>query len=175
MTDATDHFTALDVEASLCVWEWMNDRYNQRESVEPWAVALCALWEDVGSNAMRDIARRLGPAVNRFWGSLTENERTTLIPYDFGFIPMVCERLDWAIEMKFATHTSGLLQIPDTAKVEIRFRAWENVAAELAYEGFVYREVVEDDPDAARRAFDQGESPEDFVARVGQKFDLTAR
>lgn len=83
-----DHIlhTNLDAEAALCVWEFMLEVKALSKAPE-WAQSMLDLWDSMGTVHMRHIALDLGRSVNAVWQSMTEEERESVVPYDWEFCP----------------------------------------------------------------------------------------
>lgn len=80
-------YTALHVEAALCIWEHMLDT---RESDPP----LDTAWTNTGTATMRDTARSLGPWVCDVY-DLIPPDVTDLHAYDWEVVPAIMRTGRW--------------------------------------------------------------------------------
>jgi hypothetical protein len=94
-------YTALHMEAALCIWEEMLDERERKgpaENERPWKVAMRKMWHDYGTVSMRHEAIRLGPIACEVYDIIgcDRLEELDLIPYDWEFIPAFVARVDWS-------------------------------------------------------------------------------
>lgn len=200
MTNQT--FSAVQVEAALCIWEWMLEsrQWEMKDAAAigaaPWQPALVQLWENVGTSQMRDLAARVAPAVEALYGELCaevgEDElRQVYCAYDWEFIPAVCMLLDWSDDMVAASYRNGLIALPDTVKPALlaeyaelkakddaaraereKLAAYTAECRNAAGRIWGYPGFVDDDPETIRRAFERGDDPAELVEVLGSEFDL---
>lgn len=174
---AADAYTALEVEAALCVWEEMLDRARQRDG-QPWAAPMIALWDDVGVYQMRAVARALGRALEPVWHTVPEAERDGY-SYDWGFIPDALATIDWQAVRKWCFAPDSDAFPLDAAAVlaavrKVRaFASWWDRASNAAGRLWGYSELLRDDPDGARRAFDKGDDPAAYIEAIGRELELS--
>lgn len=83
-------------ETALCIWEAMLEaRLAADLSDDPRPSALETAWEERGTITMRAAAIRLAPAADAIWQLLSPEEQDELDCYDWEFIPLFVERVDW--------------------------------------------------------------------------------
>ena len=186
-------FTAAQVEAALCIWEWMQDRNGMVDS----AFDMLELWGGVGTSQMRDLAARCSPAVEALYRELCteigEDELRDVYPaYDWDFLPTVCEKLDWSGDMTAACYRSGLIALPDTVKPALlaeyaelkakqdaakaereKLQEYKRRCRLAAGRAWGYPGLVDDDPETIRQAFERGDDPAELIEVLGVELDLT--
>ena len=93
-------YSAFETEASLCVFEWLSDQYNDKKSRHRDVVE--EMWTTYGSSAMRFIAMQAGCIVVSMFNETAgdASEFAHLFgdddSFDWDFVPMICARLPWA-------------------------------------------------------------------------------
>jgi hypothetical protein len=159
------NFSYLDVEAALCVWEWINEVTSEPRSIPAWV----QIREDLGSAELRHQSITLGQWCLKIYDILTKHDPDffDMISYDWEVIPLI---------MSFAMHEA---ELPDP------FRTAQSVAYEHLYDEFVnscrheastlwaYADLVSDHEDRFHHAFASNEDPKEFVLWLGEKYDLT--
>lgn len=195
MTDQT--FNYVQVEAALCVWEWMTDRHRMADASTGPVKDLLDLWYGVGAGQMRNLAARVAPAVETLYQELCaeigeDDLRDVYCAYDWDFVPAVCERMDWAGQMTSACYTAGgLLALPETLKPDLvkefgelkakqdadraereKLEAYKAECRTAAGRLWGYPGLVDDDPETIRRAFENGDDPAELIEQLGDELDL---
>jgi hypothetical protein len=90
-----EHYSYGEVEASLCVWEWLLETCHETSTDER-RETIRDLFENYGSGGMRSSAIQAGIIVEACWkyadqtGSPWSNEI-----FDWEFVPALCRLLDW--------------------------------------------------------------------------------
>lgn len=95
-------FTHLQMEAALCIWEAMIDR--RREDADG-STSLDRTWSAFGTVHMRHVSIALAPMACQVWAALSEDQRETLIPYDWEFMPRFVGCLDFEADFDHGSVT----------------------------------------------------------------------
>jgi hypothetical protein len=173
MSDKT--FSYLEVEAALCVWEWINDvTLLSGNGHDDWIKRR----EDLGSAELRHQSIALGQWCIKIYDILDGQTFFDMISYDWEVIPLI---------MGFAMTDDHHLPRPAIYEAELPdpLRVATFVAHEHLYNMFVqdcrleaarlwaYADLVSDHEDRFHHAFASNEEPENFVLWLGEKYDLT--
>lgn len=104
-------FTHLQMEAALCVWEAMIDR--RREDADG-STDLDRTWSKFGAVHMRHVSIALAQMACQVWDALSEDQRETLIPYDWEFMPRFVSCVDFEADFDHgAIAYSGTKSVAD--------------------------------------------------------------
>jgi len=97
-------FSAFDTEASLCVWEWLIDQWNDQskgngtDTSDINDTTIKGLFENHGWSAMRSVAMQAGKIVAELYDHCETHsgfEHLTETSLDWEFVPMICAEMDW--------------------------------------------------------------------------------
>lgn len=91
MNDEPKKFTQSNMEAALCVWEYLLDCRNNYAEDCP---ELMAYWIDNDAWEMRHWAIKLAPWVDEVWSTFTEDDRDMLL-FDWEWVPLIMSFVDW--------------------------------------------------------------------------------
>lgn len=85
---------ALD---ACAIWEAMLEAQSDKkpENQPEWQIQLRAAWSAQGTVTMRGLAVELAAPIDRIWNALSEDERESLIPFDWEFVPFIIQFVDW--------------------------------------------------------------------------------
>lgn len=83
--------TMLQGEAIACIWEAFLELYRGEEC----PAALSTMWDNAGTVHMRHIAISLSAMACDVWENMTEEQRESVIPYDWEFTPAFVKCIDW--------------------------------------------------------------------------------
>jgi hypothetical protein len=192
-------YSALEMEAALCVWECLNEwTLGTEDEVESMRVncddenshtAIRLEWiemrEDCGSGEMRSQSIVLGKWCLEIYNILTKHDPDffSYWSYDWEVIPAmlthaVCKDGKASMYRGDYVYTGGELIAAESAApfVALHFlllRFKDDCRSE-AKKQWAYEDLVTDD-DGVRmqQAFAMGEKPADFVKWLGEKYDLT--
>jgi hypothetical protein len=160
---------SFEIEAALCVWEWMNLEAN--------VAKFDNLWGDYGTGGMRMSAVQAGLIVNTVYALMEARGLEFTYAYDFDFVPAVLEQLDWPALVDNNQYGKGTLR-PDPAPLLDKILAdhpdkfhdlWLDTAKREAIKQWGYEDLVRDFEDR----IDRTEKPAEWVERIGNKYDLT--
>lgn len=195
---AEETYTALQVEAALCVWECLNEwtlgneeevaKLEEAATKDPNShAALRAAWiklrEDTGSGEMRAQCKVLGQWCLEIYDILTKDDEEFFSwwSYDWEVIPAM---LTHAVDKKGAVSMyrgdyiyigKGLIDPHSAAQLvalEFCWRKFEDECESEAEKQWKYRQLVRDHKDAARNAFEVGEEPAAFIKSLGEELEL---
>lgn len=170
-------FSVLEMEGALCAWEHLTDNRDNPKYGD--------LFDKLGTAAMRHCAMQAGMIASHVYEEMKAASYGFDEPYDWEFVPAVCERLDWQALTEY-NQFNGKLYMPDLEAILADMMAkmdgfhptgakaaWRNRAEDECDEQWGYRELLDDHPELTKKAMDAGEDPEDFVRWLGEKYDLT--
>ena len=189
-------YSYLQMEAMLCVWEFLNDEHERLYKPLPaekklhtfegdLGVPLIDYWTDVGTVEMRltetpKIADWLLAVFDA--GKTLDEDYWDMWSYDWEVVPGICREIDWA---KARIASEPLLPTEPPLEIAKRVHAkmivamgWNTWHGSAVFEGrkqWCYHDFVDDNPEAARAAFEAGEPAEDYIKREGERLGLTAR
>ena len=166
-------YTYLEVEAALCVWEWINDVTSEPRAIKEWV----QIHEDLGSAELRHQSIILGQWCLKIYDILDGGTFFEMISYDWEVIPLI---------MSYAMTDDHNLPQPAIYEAELPdpFRTAQSVAHEHLYDEFfaecgrwaaklwAYSELVQDHEDRMEYAFASGGDPKEFILWLGEKYDL---
>ncbi|WP_306049231.1 hypothetical protein [Oceaniradius stylonematis] len=170
----TGSFTYLEVEAALCVWEWINDVTinDPNREIEDWI----ELRDAVGSMELRHQSIELGQWCLAVFDLCTAADPKFLdgcYSYDWDIIPAI---------MAYARNEDGPViyaqALPEAAAIapkvmrDLAFRRWLGDARQAAQKLWAYADLIDDHSEKAEVAFDRGEDPQAFADWLGEKYDL---
>ncbi len=189
-------FTSLQMEAALCVWEWMLENRHDlsKEDVSKRLqssnahdiISLNVTWDDNGSPAMRELARHAGDIVLAVHDRMTAEHFDWEAPYDWEFLPAVLRHIDWdnlnsrhnysgkeddvhdieAIWEHIKSHEADNLSEFDPKQ------RWISEALAYAHRKYSCRDIVEGHPEMADQSYLDGESPRQYVDDFARKYDV---
>lgn len=191
-------YTALQVEAALCVWEQLNewtlgndeDKAKLAEAAKDNPHSLAAIrleWiemrEGTGSAEMRSQSIVLGQWCLEIYDILTANDRDFFdwYSYDWEVIPAmlmhaVCKDGSASMYRGDYIYTGGCLIDPHSAAQlvaqEFCWRKFKDDCESEADKQWKYRDLISDHPDCVRNAFEVGEEPAAFVKQLGEELEL---
>jgi hypothetical protein len=157
---------ALKIEIFMCLWSAIEDRLLLSDTGEH-AARWKAYHGETGVYAMRSQLISLDPceATERAWFAFLGGDVEICYAWDLEFLP-------WFVDYCLCTDGFAISLHADYL-TRAAFHGWQYRAADIArevwkYDGFVYDEGE----GAARRAFNAGETPAQFVAWYAEKYDL---
>lgn len=163
-----DRYTHLQVEAALCVWEYLNDVTLLDLSREDpqWV----ELRESVGSVELRHASIEIGIWALKVYDACTERDPSFFdgLAYDWEIIPAIVDRC------RDADGDPVIRDFPPVEATAMHVARW---ALFEDYESHVrhafnktalrpFKKFAEDHPDEIEQAFADGVEPEAFVARL---------
>lgn len=177
--DSRDSLTILEVEGALCAWEYVNEQRHQ----EPFKQLLY----DLGAVAMRHCSMQAGVIATEAYEEMKRQECEFGGAYDWDFVPNVLNRLDWQ-SLISENQNGGPIYKPDIKSMvtkmigdmpEFSFvgekGVWWETALEACKSQWSYEGLLVDHRQTALAAMAAEEDPEQFVAKLGEKYDLTPR
>jgi len=173
-----EFFTALEMEAALCAWEWMLENVKHQ--------VFHGIWEGLGYAAMRHCSYQGGAIALQVYDHMTALNYEFVSAYDWEFVPGVLRRLDWR-KLAEDNQYSGEPYKPDVAAIfddmltefpeELQHTdprtTWLNRARAAAKRLWGYPELLTDHPELFDQAFEEGQKPDLFVEELGKDLDLT--
>jgi hypothetical protein len=191
-------YTALQVEAALCVWEQLNEwtlgtdaeieTLKEAAKDDPHGTAAIRLeWiemrEGCGSAEMRSQSIVLGLWCLEIYDLLTANDREffSWYSYDWEVIPAmlqhaVCKDGKASMYRGDYIYTGGGLIDPHSAAQlvaqEFCWRKFKDDCESESDKQWKYRQLVEDHEDTVRSAFEDGEEPKAIIKQLGEELDL---
>jgi hypothetical protein len=97
--DGGRQFTAIELEAALCVWEAMlyfRGLHEDRRPVSDNIVGMSKVWDAAGWQAMRCRAAEIVPIVLDVYAGLSDILERDGFTFDFDLIPAIVETLHWS-------------------------------------------------------------------------------
>ncbi|ARQ95421.1 hypothetical protein [Bradyrhizobium phage BDU-MI-1] len=185
-------YTALQVEAALCVWEqlleWTNKSDAEVEELrkDP-ANALIVEWNDMrsdcGSAEMRSQSKVLGLWCLEIYDILTKDDPDFFDwwSYDWEVIPAmlthaVCKDGKASMYRGDYIYMGGeLIDAHSAAQLvaqEFCWRKFEEACRSEAKKQWHYEDLVSDHEDSVRNAFEVGEEPAAFIKQLGEELEL---
>lgn len=187
-------YTAVQVEAALCVWEQLMEWTNKSDAEvdelrkDPEKNALIVEWNDMrsetGSAEMRSQSILLGLWCLEIYDILTKDDPDFFDwwSYDWEVIPAmlkhaVCKDGKASMYRGDYVYMGGpLIDAHSAAQLvaqEFIWRKFEEACQSQAKSQWAYKELVTDDGgERMRQAFEMGEEPAAFVKWLGEKYDL---
>lgn len=174
MPSPRKQYTHLEMEAALCVWEWINDVTldDTPQMIEEWVT----LREGVGSVELRHQSIVLGKWCLKIYDLLTKQDGSFFeaMAYDWEVIPMM---------MRYASDPAGVPAIykeslPDPNAIaqlvarEVLFQRYVWDCEREADKQWKYRDLVSDHDDVIERAFEDGEEPAAVIKDLGEELEL---
>lgn len=181
------HFTLVQMESALCVWEHILEHREQ----EPYK----SLLADHGYGAMRFCATQAGDICDRAYKKMKELGYEFTVSYDWEFVPQILALIDW--NKLFADYQhNGPVYDPDLTemlavliardksiqpKPEARtfqkkpdtvLETWLEEARAAAEKLWRYAGLIDDHIERAEASFKEGENPYEFASWLGEKYDL---
>lgn len=167
-------YTHLEMEAALCVWEWINDVTldDTPQNLPEWV----EFRGGVGSVELRHQSIVLGKWCLKIYDLLTASNPDFFeaLAYDWEVIPMM---------MKHANTPSGEPAIYKESLPDPRAIA-QLVARQVLFQRFVwdcereaenqwkYRDLVSDHDGEVEAAFENGDEPATFIRELGDELEL---
>lgn len=165
-----DSYSHLEVEAALCVWEYLNDvtLLDPSRQDPQWV----ELREDVGSVALRHASIEIGKWALKVYDVCTRHDPSFFdgLAYDWEVIPAIvacCRGLDG----RPAIHEGCFPSVEATAMHIARWALFEDYTSHVrhAFNKTALRpfsKFVENRHEEIEQAFADAVEPEDFVARL---------
>lgn len=158
---------------ALCLYEAM---LHQRDD----CAALNERWGDVGSYEMRDAAILLAPLCDALWHKLDgegAGNQCDGLAWDFEFLPKLLDFVDWK-GCKLVPEAEGAMRTWLEAKqarnaAAAKWSMWQFSARSAAGRLWGYPDLVNDDPDALRAAYDAGDDAEGYILALGRELGLS--
>lgn len=169
-------YTSAETEAALCAWEWILEHRDTKFKAD---------FEAAGTSGMRLVAQQAGRIVHAVWEML-EGAQHYHAPFDFEFAPAVLENLPWDRVIENNRHGDGRYSpaVPALAFIvwsrqrsnfehprQAR-RLWTTLAR--TYCAAAFGCVLELDPVESYAAFNKGQAPTDFVAKIAERHGIAA-
>jgi hypothetical protein len=174
MAKARKQYTHLEVEAALCVWEWINDvtlddtPQNRKEWVE--------LREGVGSVELRHQSIVLGKWCLKIYDILIECDEEFFhsMAYDWEVIPMMLGYANdpGGMPVIYKEHLPNPHAIAQLVAHDVIFKRFVWDCEQEADKQWKYRDLVSDHDDKVEIAFRDGDEPAAFIKALGEDYDL---
>lgn len=172
--------TLAEVETALCVWE---DLLERRDSE-----LFRSLFDNHGTSCMRSCAIQAGLIAEETFTLLEKQGYEFSLPFDWEFVPFIVSQLDWRALMTDNQYGGAAYQ-PDIAELAGKAlesfkndfqwsdpqQTWVNNAASWARQLYAYPGLITENEEDAIVAYKAGETPKEYVQRLGEKFNLTRR
>lgn len=159
---STTTYTTGDVEAALCVWEWVLDRtLITTEDSHP---ALNEYRETYGTAQLRSDCVDIGVWVDKVYNLLDEDTKDRHC-FDWDVVPEIMEHVTFGAPLPEPETIAPLV-----AKQLLR-NIWMALVNQYAREAYCWQDAL-DDKDRANASFERGETPVEFVTALAEKFDL---
>lgn len=166
-------FTWKEIEAALCIWECLNDwTLSDDDTRKDWK----ALRESIGTIEIRYQSPFLARWLLKVYDLCTADDPLLFdgVAYDWEVIPLI---LDYARDSTGAPviFTEGLPDPAETAELVKQAFAkneWINDAIRHASAKWGYPGLITEFPESAEKARLSGETAEDYVIRIGEKYHL---
>jgi hypothetical protein len=182
-----DNLTLFQVETALCVWEELLAISNGGQE-DPFSTRIHEMFDNYGTGCMRSCAIQAGVIVEETFTLLEQQGYDFNLPFDWEFVPFIVRQLDWD-ELMTDNQYGGAAYEPAIAELAgkaleafkddfiycDRQQAWLDYAANVANRLYAYPGLITEDVDTAIAAYKSGESPKEYVERLGEKFNLTRR
>lgn len=191
-------YTALEVEAALCVWECLNEwtlgneeavaKLRQEAAENPGShAALRIEWidmrDDTGSGEMRSQSIVLGKWCLEIYEILTKSNPDFFAPwsYDWEVIPAMLTHAvskDGKVSMYRGSYVyigKPLISAHSAAQLVAREFAWRNYEEECRSEAqkqWKFGDLVRENPEDFERGFVAGDEPKALVKAIGEDLDL---
>jgi hypothetical protein len=172
-----ESFTRLEVEAALCVWEWICEVTvcaEEGKDLKNWT----ELREGVGSAELRYQSVTLGQWCLKIYDICKARDEDIFdgMAYDWEVIP---EIMMHAVDGDGAAiiYAEGLADPKVVADKVFRWAKLHDFTISCRMEArkqWAYEELISDHPERVEQSFDMGEKPADFVKWLGEKYDLTS-
>lgn len=168
-----DHFDGETAQNALCLYEAMLDGRNT-------CPALADRWETFGSYDMRDAALILAFPADELWHAIDNagaGNQCDGIAWDFEFLPELVTVIDWAgltIPDAARDHMRAWVERQQASNAEAaRWSQWRFKACNAGGRIWGFLDLVDEDPDAAKRAYADGADPVEYIRELGASLDLT--
>ena len=182
-------FTALQMEAALCAWEWMCENRD--------GALLKEFFEGLGSSAMRHCSMQAGDIALQVHDHMTAQGYEFADAYDWEFVPSVLLKLDWE-KLTDDNQYGGEPYRPDIHAIFLAMyaadksreidpirRSFQKTGLQLsehismcrleAEKQWGYDDLVSDHPEKVRQAWLDKTDPAEFIKWLGEKYDLTPK
>jgi hypothetical protein len=191
-------YSALEMEAALCVWECLNEwTLGTEEEIEAMRIncddenshdAIRLEWiemrDQCGSGEMRSQSIVLGKWCLEIYDLLTKHDPDFFDywSYDWEVIPAmlvhaVCKDGKASMYRGDYVYTGGeLIDAASAAQLvalEFAWRRFKDECRREANKQWCYEDLISDHEDRVYQAFTMGETPAEFVKWLGEKYDLT--
>jgi hypothetical protein len=198
MSKPEETYTALQVEAALCVWECLNEwtlgteeevkKLEEAAKDNPHGLAAIRLeWiemrDGTGAAEMRSQSKVLGQWCLEIYDILTAHdpEFFSWWSYDWEVIPAmlthaVCKDGKASMYRGDYVYTGGCVIDPHSAAplvaLEFEWLRFKEACGSEADRQWKYRDLINDHEDAVRSAFEDGEQPAAFIKSLGEELEL---
>ena len=170
-----DTFTYLEVEAALCIWEWINDVTlgDERYIIQDWK----DLRDSVGSLEMRHAsAITYAPWLLKVYDICTADKRDpfSCMSYDWEVVPLIMSRCLY--EGLPALAADCLPEPADVARslvAALDKQAWMRDVRRACKHLWEYEGLADDAATLFDSYFDAGDSPLVAAEQAGLDFDLS--
>ena len=173
MTDKT--FTYLEVEAALCIWEWINDVTlgDERYIIKDWK----DLRDSVGSLEMRHTsAITYAPWLLKVYDICTADKRDPFfcMSYDWEVVPLIMQQC-----LKDGEPALAAEDLPEPVSVaravveRLNKRAWLQDVRRACKHLWEYEGLADDAAPLFDAYFDAGDSPLVAAEQAGNDHDLS--
>ena len=88
-------------EASICIWSII---VNHRNALSDLKIA----WDEKGNEEIRNAAIQLVPIALQIWDELNEEQRESLLPYDWNYFTAFLSQISWTAYISL-----GVNALPD--------------------------------------------------------------
>lgn len=88
-------YTTDEIEAALCVYDWLVTEQMRTDKAEELTTVISDLWDDNGSPGMRCLSVAAGCIVAAVYDHMEKHGMRFDAPFDFEFVPAVCKVIDW--------------------------------------------------------------------------------
>lgn len=171
-------YSAMELEASLCAWEHMNERRDD--------ALYGPYFENMGSAAMRACAPQAGRIADAVYRKVEEEGYAFEGAFDFEFVPAVLDCLDWQALVednqfngapyrpKIFTLMLEVMRANPAAFTRLDRKAeWMTKAKAECVKQWQYPDLLSDHQESTDAAYEAGQDPATFVRLLGEKYDLT--
>lgn len=170
-------FDYLEVEAALCVWEWINDvtlGLGGHNTSPEWI----KLREEIGSGELRHQSIALGQWCLAVYDICVKHDPEFFdgIAYDWEVIPMIMAHARDDDGTPVIHPEGGRLQPPQHVAMfvarEHLFDEFERSCIHEAHRQWAYGDLPLDHEERTESAFVSGDEPAAFIKWLGEKYDL---
>ena len=166
-------FTHLEMEAALCIWEWINDvtLSDTDQKIDVWATYR----EGVGCMELRSASSNIyaGWLLKVYDICQTAGEPFDCMSYDWDVVPLIMEH---CLHDGHPAASGDTLPDPRataiTVLAKIAKQRWYEDARKAAKHHWSYEELVDDFEEVIEKARLDGEMPEKVILEIGEQYDL---